>query len=223
MNIRLNKIFEGQIFQVVFASVSTFVLYKLSNNTIPALWFFFGAAIPLIHQMWVSFFWRTQLYTNLFEPKPMKWFKLYKIGFIVFSLLRIISLYFTGKFDKGTLPIPLPLKLLIAIPIIIVSIYGMYSVIRYFTIDRAFGLDHFDPEVRKTGLVKKGIFRYTRNGMYGYTILFIYLFPLFLESKNSLYFAVYNHIILWIHYFSTEKLDMNEIYGKKDERKKKRI
>ncbi|MCP4133156.1 MAG: hypothetical protein GY754_19470 [bacterium] len=211
----LRKIIEGQVFQILFAAAGLYVLQKLiyPQYSIDPRWFSFAVCIPLIHQLWVSFFWRLQLYTEIFKPHTRRWFSFYKAGFILFALLRIFSIFMTGYLERGSMPVSLIMQIVLCVPIGLVSIYGMYSVVRYFSIERAFGLDHFDEAVRETGLVKKGIFNYTQNGMYAYVLLFIYLFPILLESQAALYIAVYNHMILWIHYFCTEKPDMNKIYG----------
>ena len=41
--------------------------------------------------------------------------------------------------------------------------------------ERAAGLDHFDSGIAKLPFVKKGIFRYTPNGMYKYAFMILHL------------------------------------------------
>jgi len=62
--------------------------------------------------------------------------------------------------------------------------------------------------------VKEGIFRYTDNGMYIYSILILYLPGLLLLSKTALIVALFNHVYIWVHYYCTERPDMKVIYGK---------
>ena len=48
----------------------------------------------------------------------------------------------------------------------------MYSVVHYFGIDRAYGIDHFEPELyRNKTFVKQGMFKYTDNAMYKFGFL----------------------------------------------------
>jgi len=94
-----------------------------------------------------------------------------------------------------------------------VVIYLFYSVIRYFTIKRAYGIDHFDKNYNEPYVIG-GIFRYTDNGMYVYGLLILYLPGLLLFSKAALIVALFNHVYVWVHYYCTERPDMKAIYGK---------
>lgn len=79
--------------------------------------------------------------------------------------------------------------------------------------NRAFGLDHFKPEeVKKEPFVKKGIFKYTSNGMYIYGFLFLWIPGLKLQPKGALLVALFNHLYIWVHYYFTELPDMKLIY-----------
>ena len=95
-------------------------------------------------------------------------------------------------------------------------IYLFYSVKKYFSFERAFGIDHFDKNYNEP-YVKRGIFRYTSNGMYIYGLMVLYLPGLLLLSKAALMVASFNHIYIWVHYYCTERPDMNFIYGKTTE------
>jgi len=83
---------------------------------------------------------------------------------------------------------------------------------RFFGTDRAAGLDHFDKSISELPYVKKGIYKYTNNGMYLYAFFIVYLPGLLLFSKAALLIAIYSHIYIWVHYFFTESLDMKVIY-----------
>jgi len=125
---------------------------------------------------------------------------------LIFIILLAIS-------NQGSLSIN-PLYTYLATALITpVVIYLFYSVIRYFTIERAFGIDHFDKNYNKP-YVKGGIFRYTDNGMYVYGLLILYLPGLLLLSKAALIVALFNHLYVWVHYYCTELPDMKIIYGK---------
>jgi len=93
------------------------------------------------------------------------------------------------------------------------ALYVLYSVLRYFGIARAAGLDHFDPSYHHKPLVKEGIFKYTENVMYIFGLLALWIPGLAATSAPALIAAALTHAYIWVHYYTTEKPDMNRIYG----------
>jgi tetratricopeptide (TPR) repeat protein len=75
------------------------------------------------------------------------------------------------------------------------------------------GADHFDESYRSKPLETRGIYRFTSNGMYIYGLMAVYLPALWYASRPALVAAVFGHIYIWVHYFTTEKPDMQRIYG----------
>ncbi len=102
---------------------------------------------------------------------------------------------------------------MLAVILLIPAIYLLYSVIRYFGFTRALGADHFDEKYRMLPLVRRGIFRFTDNGMYTYGFLFLWAIALWYASTAALCAALFNHLYIWVHYFATELPDMKRIYG----------
>ena len=100
--------------------------------------------------------------------------------------------------------------LLIALP----AVYLFYSVSRYFGYRRALGIDHFDESYRDKPFVRRGIFRFTRNGMYTFGLAALWIPGLVYASKAGLLSAAFSHLYIWVHYFCTERPDMQRIYGK---------
>ena len=88
----------------------------------------------------------------------------------------------------------------------------LYSVAKYFSFGRAVGADHFDKSYRNKPLVRKGIFRWTRNGMYNFGIPVVWLPGLLLASKAAVLAALFSHLYIWVHYYSVELADMKRIY-----------
>jgi protein-S-isoprenylcysteine O-methyltransferase Ste14 len=107
----------------------------------------------------------------------------------------MISIIILAMSNQGSLSVNPLYAYLIAALITPVIIYLFYSVIRYFTFERAFGIDHFDKNYNQP-YVKEGIFRYTDNGMYVYGILVLYLPGLLLLSKTALIVALFNHLYI---------------------------
>ena len=180
-------------------------------------WLIISVLSPIIHQIYVVICWRTELYykglSKAFGSIDNA-FLGYKIGFAVLILSRLISIIILAFSNKETLDdvnsnIINATLLIITLP----AIYLFYSVRKYFGIDRAFGLDHFVPdEIKKIPFVKKGIFKYTSNGMYIYGFLILWIPGLILMSKAALLIALFNHLYIWVHYYFTELPDIKTIY-----------
>jgi len=159
--------------------------------------------------------WRLELYNNTFTSRYglQKAFKIYSVGFSLLFVCRLIFIIILAISNRDSLSINPLYTYLIAALITPVIIYLFYSVLRYFTIKRAYGIDHFDKNYNEPSM-KRGIFRYTDNGMYVYGLLVLYLPGLFLLSKAVLIVALFNHVYIWVHYYCTELPDMKVIYRK---------
>ena len=177
-------------------------------------WFWIAIAIPIFHQTYVWLIWRIELYQKTFTSRygVSRSFKIYVAGFVVLFVSRLISIITLAVSSRDTLLMNLYFSYLLAAVIILVVIYLFYSIKQFFTIERAFGIDHFVKDYNEP-YVKGGIFRFTNNGMYVYGLMILYLPGLLLFSKAALVVALFNHIYIWIHYYCTERPDMKVIYG----------
>ena len=92
-------------------------------------------------------------------------------------------------------------------------LWAIYSVLFYFSINRAFGADHFFPEYKNKSLEKRGTFKYIPNSIYTVLLLLLYHPGLFYGSALGLVTALIHHLFVWTHYYCTEKPDLKEIYG----------
>jgi hypothetical protein len=128
-------------------------------------------------------------------------------------MARFLSIWALGISNGGSLEANQTVLNLIAVFILIPASYTYYSVKKYFTIARAMGIDHFDPSYGKKGFVRGGIFKYTRNGMYTFGLLFVWLPGLLFASKAALAVALFSHLYIWVHYYTLEKPDIRRIYG----------
>ena len=102
-----------------------------------------------------------------------------------------------------------PFTLILLLP----GLYAMFSVKRYFGFARAAGGDHFDRSYRDLPLVRKGIFRYTSNGMYVYAFLLFWAIAVGFNSLAAVVVAAFSHAYIWVHFHATEKPDMEYLYG----------
>jgi hypothetical protein len=182
------------------------------------IWLIAAVLAPIAHQIYVLICWRSELYyqsiSKLFGMRTG--FKLYKIGFVILILSRVASIVILAISNEGTLYIDPILSYSLAALLAIPVIYLFFSVFKYFGIDRAFGIDHFEPEVANSmSMVKEGIFKYTSNGMYVFGFLILWIPGLIFLSKAALLAALFNHIYIWVHYYFTELPDIKFIYRKK--------
>ncbi len=184
-------------------------------NLSTRFWFWFAIAVPIIHQIYVLLIWRFELYQRTFSKRfgVSKAFRIYSAGFSFLFASRLIVIIFLSLSSKNTLSIDPAISYGLVILITPVVIYLFYSVKKFFTIERAYGIDHFDENYNEP-YVKQGIFKYTDNGMYVFGLMVLYLPGLLLFSKAAILAALFNHAYIWVHYYFTERPDMVEIYGK---------
>jgi protein-S-isoprenylcysteine O-methyltransferase Ste14 len=133
---------------------------------------------------------------------------------MIWFVARPVTVLGLAASNRGTLSIPFWLGLLISVTFLGLTIYLFYSVIRFFGLRRALGIDHFRPEeYRNKPLVQEGIYRWTSNGMYIFGFLLLWIPGLLFLSKAALLAAIFNHLYIWVHYYFTEVPDMKFIYG----------
>ena len=187
-------------------------LFGISSS----VWLVLALAAPLLHQLYVLMIWRLELYGHRISARyGPKGFKLYKVGFTILILSRVVTIVLLAFSNKNTLPLDPDLAYALAGLLFVPGAYTMYSVKKYFGMDRAFGIDHFEPEKYRTEpFVRGGIFKYTSNGMYIYGFLLLYVPGLLLLSKAAMMVALFNHLSIWVHYYFTELPDIKKIYSR---------
>lgn len=177
-------------------------------------WLWLAVGIAVVHQVYVWFCWRTELHGGLLtRTLGDRAFPAYAAGFAVLGILRVAAVFLLAISNRGTLPVDLTVLRVLAILALIPALYLFYSVKRYFGFKRAFGIDHFDASYRSLSFVREGIFRFTRNGMYTYGFLLLWVPALWYASLAALCAAVFSHAYVWVHYVATERPDMKRIYG----------
>ena len=178
-------------------------------------WMVFTILCAISHQLYVLVCWRSELhYQSISRLLGQNGFKAYKLGFAILGLSRptgIVLLAISNKMTSGINP---TLSYVLSGLLLIPAAYLFYSVKKYFGFDRAFGIDHFQPDDYKhKPLVGEGIFRYTRNGMYTFGFFGLWVPGLLLQSKAALCMALFSHLYIWVHYYCTELPDIRKIYG----------
>ncbi|MGI9343764.1 MAG: methyltransferase [Gammaproteobacteria bacterium] len=195
---RLPGFFDGE-----FAGVST------------QTWFVLVVANAVVHQLYVWACWRLELHAGLLTRlMGGAAFPAYAAGFTVLIVARPVLATLLSLANAGTLPINPDLARLLAAVLFIPFAYTAYSINRYFGFARAFGIDHFDPAWRDKPLVRAGIFRFSSNAMYVFGFLVLWIPALYFRSTAAIVAAAFSHAYIWVHYLTTEKPDMNFIYGR---------
>lgn len=176
--------------------------------------FWLATAIPVVHQLYVWLTWRLELERSAISQSIG--FRGYLVFFFILFGGRFISLLALAWLDRGSLGFGFPVVIFLTLMLFGPGIYAMYSVRRYFGMARAAGADHFDPSYRTKPLVQKGIFRYTSNGMYLYAFFLFWAIAVAFNSLAALVVAAFSHVYIWVHYYATEKPDMDYLYAELD-------
>jgi hypothetical protein len=220
----VSKLVEGQWIQAVgFGSLLGGLWLARSAGAFEAgslwgigteSWLWTGAAIAMIHQAWVWACWRLELHGSMLTRTIGRWgFEVFALVFALLGIARVAMVFVVAIADAGSIGGWSIGMRVIAIVFLVPSGYLFYSVARYFGFRRAMGLDHFDTRCRDLPLVRRGIFRFTSNGMYVFGLLLLWAPGLWLGSVAGLCLAAFNHAAIWLHYLATEKPDMRFMYG----------
>jgi hypothetical protein len=177
-------------------------------------WILVSWAFAGIHQGWIWFFWRMELHRGRIRLWfGERGFLLFRVGFVLFASVRLLAIIPVALATPQTVSLARWLSLGLIVLSTPPILWGLFSVVAYFGLTRAFGADHFDPVFRGGKLEQRGIFKYVSNSMYTVVLLALYHPGLLLHSRPSLILAAAHHVFVWTHYFCTEKPDMQEIYG----------
>jgi hypothetical protein len=206
-------LWTGQGFHAISLAVLlalVWILWKSLGEPFP-LAFWTALAFPIIHQVYVWLAWRVELLSG--ATSNAIGFKGYVACFFLLFGGRFVSLIVLAWLDRGSLQLPLIAQTGIAVAFTAIGVYAMYSVMRYFGMARAAGADHFDPNHRNMPFVKEGIFRFASNGMYLYAFLLFWAIAVGFNSSAALLVAAFSHAYIWVHFYATEKPDMDFLYS----------
>jgi hypothetical protein len=179
-----------------------------------AFWFYGAVALIVVQQFIGWFVFRIQLGWGLLS----RWFGradmiVWASVFVPLLIARLLLFILVAIADAGSSPLPRTVSILLSVILLVPALYTIYSVFRYFGLMRAIGGDHFRKEYRNMPLVREGAFRWSGNAMYAFVFFMLWSIALFTGSQAGLALAVFQHAYIWVHYFFTEKPDMNLIYS----------
>lgn len=176
-------------------------------------WFHLSILFTILHQVWVWLGFRLQLGWGTFTKIFGKWDMLFwGTTFFPLLLTRPLFLVALSRGNQSTLIIDSGVAVVLGILLLIPAVYTLYSVFRYFGLKRALGGDHFRESYRKMPLVTEGAFRYSSNAMYQYAFLLLWSIALLNQSQAGLIAAAFQHLYIWVHYYTVEKPDMDLIF-----------
>jgi len=222
-NATFKDIFQGQLLHIGLIILMVFgadslLMPSFSDPTFLGWntqdWAICSIILAVIHQIIVAIVFRFELYkglmTRVFRDQAMK---IWAVIFLPLLIARPITIIIVGWLDPNPITQFRSIELIVGVSLILLAIVTMHSVIKYFTIRRALGADHFDNDVIAMPLVTKGMFKYTSNGMYGIVFLGLWGIALAFGSWNALIVALFQHAYIWVHMYLTEQPDMDRIYG----------
>lgn len=215
-------VFKGQFQHVLLLSIMIPGFLYLSAPSFDgrSIWEFPASSLSIAllivvvsHQMIGWFVFRAQLYSGLLT-KVLGKFDLVVWGVVFFALffLRPLITIALGLTDSGTLYGPRWVQIGIGFSLLIPVFYTIWSIHKYFGIERALGGDHFREKYRHMPLVKNGAFKYSDNAMYSFAFLIFWAIALLLGSRLALAAAVFQHAYIWVHMYCTEAPDIEVIY-----------
>ncbi|MGF1577232.1 MAG: methyltransferase [Cyanophyceae cyanobacterium] len=177
-------------------------------------WTVMLVAVVTLHQWMVWLIWRLQIcFGGLSRLLGQADLVVWALLFFPFLAARIVLLGIVGLSNGGSLGLPLTLALVAGGLMALPALFTLWSVHRYFGWIRALGGDHFRARYWQLPLVKEGIFRYSPNAMYTFGFLMTWAIALWLDSRVALLMALFQHAYIWVHYYCTEKPDLDVLYG----------
>ncbi len=207
------SIWQGQLLHLVSLItllVSVWFVWASLDKPHP-LAFWVAVSFPIAHQIFVWLAWRLEL--NFSLTSRTLGFHVYIVIFFLLFAGRFASLFLLASLDRDSFKISMFAQASITSVCSLLGLYAMYSVKRYFGMIRAAGADHFDSKYQSLPLVKQGIFRFTSNAMYIYAFLLFWAIAVGFSSITALVVAGFSHAYIWVLFYSTEKPDMDFIYG----------
>lgn len=210
--------YKNQIwhFAILFATLYYFYINKIDHSGLVILgfnayqWLVINIWIHIIHIGYVWICWRSELLWK--SVSKSIGFENYFYGFIFLISLRFFTLVIPFV-DYASLYKPNALSFMVSIIMFVPIIYTLYSVKKYFGFKRAVGIDHFDKKYRNIPFENRGMFKWVSNSMYTFGLLLPLAVAVLTGSKIMFLVGIFTYLGGWLHYFATEKPDMNLIYN----------
>ena len=208
---------RGQLLQLALEALLVLAaLVFAPPEPIARGWFHASLAACVLHHLWVSVAWRLELHRSWVSRTfgHPRGFHLFQAGFTTLAIARVGAVWGLAWLDAGTLALPRQVAFALAGLCLALAVWLLASVHRHFGMDRAMGLDHWEPErFRGLPLVRRGLHRLTPNAMYVFGPTIVLAPAVGFGSRAGLAASVFNALCLWTHYVCTERPDMARIHG----------
>ena len=172
-------------------------------------WFWTAIALVILHQVLVWIVFRLQLgwaaLSKLFGKADLT---IWSIAFLPLLIARPILVIGLAMTDRGSLALPRCVEITLGVMLLLPALYALWSVGRYFGLERALGGDHFRQKYRDMPMVHEGAFQWSSNAMYAFVFLGLWAIALLLDSQAALSLALFQHAYIWVHFWCTEEPDM---------------
>jgi hypothetical protein len=215
--------FKRQVWHLLSAPLLAWISFSLAEQALgdgswlglrDSTWFWLAIILVILHQLGVWLVFRSQLgwalLTRLFGKADLV---VWAIFFVPLLIARPVVLFALALSDQSSSALPRSAGVIIGIFLLIPTFYTLWSVGHYFGLARALGGDHFRMKYREMPMVREGAFRWSDNAMYGFAFLGLWALAFITGSQAALSLALFQHVFIWLHYFCTEKPDMDLIYG----------
>jgi hypothetical protein len=177
-------------------------------------WFWLAIGLTVFHQVLVWLVFRGQLgwaiFTRWFGEKDLL---VWGVIFLPLLVLRPMMTLGVALSDRNSLGLPTVVGWTLGCLLMLPALYTLWSVEEYFGLARALGGDHFRKRYRSMPLERRGAFRWSQNAMYAFAFLGLWSIALLADSTAALILAAFEHSYIWVHYYATEKVDMDLIYA----------
>jgi protein-S-isoprenylcysteine O-methyltransferase Ste14 len=177
-------------------------------------WLITTVTVVILHQVYLWFCWRSELqYQLLTDFLGTNAFPIY--GSIAFSFLivRPSMVLITAISNQQSIPLSAWFRWIVSALFTFLFAWTLYSLFKHFSLTRVLGADHFYRELRNNGLVERGLFRYLPHPMYSIGMLGMWIPGLIFESQAALVLALFQHLYIWVHHYTLEQPDMDQIYN----------
>ncbi len=154
------KIFERQLEHIISLLVLVFGVYWASGaegiltgslfGMDTAFWFWLAITIPIVHQIFVLIIWRAELYySTITRTFGGRGFTYNSVVFMILLVARPITITFLASSNQGSSHTNLRILHLITLVLLVPILYLLYSLVKYFGVKRALGIDHFEASYRE--------------------------------------------------------------------------
>ena len=173
-------------------------------------WLWLGVMAAVLHQVYIVVVLRTELETRwLTTNVPRLGYLAYLADYTVLLLLRLGILFIAALANRDMLGVTETNRLVLALALAIPCIWALYQLVKGDGLKCLVGADYFNlgNEQDDPDEASEQYFRSTATTVYALGALGLYIPGVIFDSPAALLLALFNHLYIWVHHFSTELPD----------------